>query len=1118
MSLITRLVRVNLDAADGAVIAGVTVEATLTVAEIDGLMVVPTSITALTDVNGSCLLNLWPNERGVNGSQYRIKARQPGGTLILSTLCTVPDGNVLTEVPLSSIITAPPYPALDSALQAVINAQAQADAATTQALAAAASAVAADASADAAALSQVSASDSAVSADADAITATTQADIATAQALAATTNGAAQVALAATQADTATTQAGVAATSAAAANTAKDLAITAWAASTSPAETLAAISKTIHTGSIVKAIIYDTSKDSDGGAWRKRCADKSWYTEALGFTGTYGGECASNAAGWAACGSVVGGAYKSTADGKFYTPLSSSTQTEIFRGNVREFPAVVAIVAESSRVVIYDLTQTGCPMWMVFVGNTLTTHLGYFVSARPLTSVAALNGTVCTPTNLGGMGVISFASDSAAFRSISNSGSLPTNIANRNANTVSSGSLANILSTTVNDVAITVLDGAPVATATGLPVPTIAVATAAGVSVIKDDGTVVNNTYNTWPIAFLAIVSGRLYGSRNGSIGWTMGYGPIRSMVTGTAYATAYSAGTTPNLSDGGSTKLSNSCGGALAICAPNGYAPSISLFKENPVIQAKGMVAYINNAYNSGWMPGDIRGAHLADTVAGTITASGELVTNGTFATDTDWTKHALTTISGGAAVFDGVTSISSSEAAIYQTNPISVVAGRLYAVAYTITGGTTNSISVGFGGANPGVARLAAGTYTDYLVAPSGSVYLSVLARGAVGVRTGGIDNISVKLAEPDRSVKASGLVVNGTLTKTAVATGAALVAWSGFSASNYLEQPYSSDLDFSTTGFSGVLWLTEAPNSAIEYLINRDSPTPAAAIRLWVSVAGFLVFELYDGTTTRTATGTVAIDDSTRKCVMFDYSAGTLNIYVNNVLYATATGTALLTLNNAAATLRIGESKAGSQPLTNGSIALVRLSATVMSADQREHIYRTELPLFQANAQCCIAGTSTAVTALAYDEDTDLLHVGTSWGRSGFKDLLRIDSEATTTGALTSLSASGGTVLTGGTAAKVYQPALLLRDELRRKSEARKALGRIPVFFDYTATASQTAFVVPKGYTANALYKNGTLMRETTTGVYWTRSNNGFAETCTLSTGATVSDWISIMCVRA
>ena len=49
-----------------------------------------------------------------------------------------------------------------------------------------------------------------------------------------------------------------------------------------------------------------------------------------------------------------------------------------------------------------------------------------------------------------------------------------------------------IAASRVNDVAMTVLPNAPIDDATGLPVPTIAVATDGGVSVIKDDGTVVD--------------------------------------------------------------------------------------------------------------------------------------------------------------------------------------------------------------------------------------------------------------------------------------------------------------------------------------------------------------------------------------------------------------------------------------------------------------------------------------------------------------------------------------------------------------------------------------------------------------------------------------------------
>ena len=48
--------------------------------------------------------------------------------------------------------------------------------------------------------------------------------------------------------------------------------------------------------------------------------------------------------------------------------------------------------------------------------------------------------------------------------------------------------VSGLVANEVNDIAMTVLPNAPVDDATGLPVPTIAVATDGGVSVIKDDG------------------------------------------------------------------------------------------------------------------------------------------------------------------------------------------------------------------------------------------------------------------------------------------------------------------------------------------------------------------------------------------------------------------------------------------------------------------------------------------------------------------------------------------------------------------------------------------------------------------------------------------------------
>ena len=66
--------------------------------------------------------------------------------------------------------------------------------------------------------------------------------------------------------------------------------------------------------------VYDTRNDSDGGAWRHRTQNTSWYNEGVSTT----------------------------------------------RGARKEFPAVAVIVMESTQCTIYDADDPNLSMWMVF--------------------------------------------------------------------------------------------------------------------------------------------------------------------------------------------------------------------------------------------------------------------------------------------------------------------------------------------------------------------------------------------------------------------------------------------------------------------------------------------------------------------------------------------------------------------------------------------------------------------------------------------------------------------------------------------------------------------------------------------------------------------------------
>ena len=252
-------------------------------------------------------------------------------------------------------------------------------------------------------------------------------------------------------------------------------------------------------------------------------------------------------------------------------------------------------------------------------------------------------------------------------------------------------------------------------------------------------------------------------------------------------------------------------------------------------------------------------------------------------------------------------------------------------------------------------------------------------------------------------DRSVNANPLNVYGTITRIPVATGANLVGYSGFSAANYLEQPYNSALDFGTGDFCVMGWVKAS--AATRYIFDRaDAAYTGGRISLYRASAGNI---------RATLTGTANLDSGVElndkwQFVVLKRASGVLYLSVNAGTPATAANTSVL--SNATATTRLGLSVGGLFPC--GSMALWRISATAESAAGIAKIYNDEKFLFQDGAQATLYGTSDAVTALAYDDDTNLLSVGTSAGRSDFQGLRRVAN--TTTAVSTFISANASMIV--------------------------------------------------------------------------------------------------------
>ena len=751
---------------------------------------------------------------------------------------------------------------------------------------------------------------------------------------------------------------------------------------------LNAIASTI-SDTAVDVFVYDTSKDSDGGAWRKRTQGTSWYNETL------------------------------------------NTAT---RGSRKEFPAVAVIVAEAAKVTIYDGDDPDLPMWMVFSNIS-----GNPIGGSGVTSAAARNGKIAWGHSSLGISYSDFIADTIYRHRAGNAaynGFWLGGVSTRKETVSSIGwegtavsSSKYIVNNTVNDVAMTVLPNAPIDAATGLPVPTIAVATDGGVSVIKDDGTVVDFHPS-------AATSKSNYVDFEGSVLLVnIGTTALTSGLSFTVDVSSLTSDVT-NLSNGDTDYvLAGALGFGSGSLQPrwiNNQIRGHAWMGKNTLSRATtaalqlyhtdketgtnetALMNYITSTYNTGWMNGAIKLATLSDTDDTDVTGS-ELVTNGTFDTDTSgWTLADASgpywsSIGVVGGVLQGVTDggLSTGMAA---WQDVTTVVGKTYVATLTGTASTNRNFGFYINGTEYTTGGQSTPSVTATFVANSTTTTINLRVRPLGTDTTFTFDNISVRLAEEDRSVNGNGLQVFGTVTKNPVATGADLVAYSGFSASNYLEQPYNANIAVANTVEQSItLWMKKTGTAQQCLFSFGDTNTAGGERALFISVDGKAKFVNSGSSTELNAVRTDLDNGGWHQVVICIDSASQQRIFVDGTLDHNGT----LSLNSQPTNSKVVLGKRGNNSLaaTDCTMALFRVSNTRLSPEQIKKIYEDEKVLFQENAQATLYGSSDAVTALAYDDTTELLHVGTSAGRSVFQGLRRVDNTTDAVGA--AISASNGLV---------------------------------------------------------------------------------------------------------
>ena len=801
--------------------------------------------------------------------------------------------------------------------------------------------------------------------------------------------------------------------------------------------------------------VYDTRKDADGGAWRKRTKDTSWYNETVGE----------------------------------------------HRGPRKEFPAVAVLVVEDNgtRLTIYDGDDPNLSMWMVFPTTASQQNMIAGFNDHDLRAVSALNGKICVVNwsswNHGGLVQINLITDDALATCHTNDKRWHGGIVNRNSASywldVSSGSANYLYTNRCGDVAMYAFPDAPIDYKTGLPRPTIAVATETAICVLlpdtsgtqyeKNDGRVVDIRGSNSSHDFCKHVAFGLDGSLYAEWGSDSGAGDSNNWVhvfdkiptvdsiitvnshTGTNEVHPDAVYSVQDLDHTGADNdlhltgytdtqngiVSQGTNRSIDVLEPvrgglaTGQEHGLAIVAENKPDPYEGMVSHITSTYNTGWMHGDINFASLADTdtteIAATDLAPNNCATAGPGRTEanatTGWTNAGMATFassntrSSSGSYSLHLTADSNGDACYFS---FTTVVGKVYTIScklwvthdsFTIKLGTSGIDGNQYFESPAINANASWQVFSQQFTATATTSYFNVTESSTSQDSDGYIDEVVVRESAPMRNHgmvgRYKGLQVFGTLQRTPVATGAELVCYEDFSSgSRYLFQPYTDALN-ATNKFCVMFWVKGWTSS--RDLMHRGPDQTRNSKTSWhLYCDGGYDYRLTmttDGSSERTYEIQLGANLNGWQHVCFTLGGEVVRGYLNGEEKQIVGGMSpayhfdgnIFSQGTDRNGLWIGRGPVSTD--FNGSLALLRIGRSVPSAEQVRKIYDDEFALFQPNAKCTLYGGSDAITAIGFDDSNDTLHVGTSAGRSEFNKLNRINN--TTTAVTTAISVSNGLV---------------------------------------------------------------------------------------------------------
>ena len=699
-----------------------------------------------------------------------------------------------------------------------------------------------------------------------------------------------------------------------------------------------AISKTASSSTYVDVFVYDTRKDSDGGAWRHRTDNTSWYNETLNTS---------------------------------------------IRGARREFPQVAIIAVGNAYIHIFDADDPDMPMWMEFPSPSGGARNVMYGTGNPR-CVYMLNGILCTgsqATNYWPLLIDFVRDDILGLYSSTYTGHLhyngrQGNISLRDSATSDnnkwwpgtvnggSGTSANnsgqsakrwwfgdlIVNQYVTSVVMDVRPEAPIDKTTGMQIPTIYLGTRGGVSIIQSN---VGDTGTSYHAGVYDITSNNA----------------------------AYSAIGDITITDEGFL---------WAMCDSH---ESYANYRDSIAIDLKRLDNQLNDI---------VTRPDLDTVVSGLNNQAGGGVSKGReyywVSTGQEGGTHKL----GYSNTWKGTilerNAWGCAEGFALHTKPTYDYDHKEYANF------------IGHADQNRALVAMITKDYNTGWHMTGTEISVAYIADGLTS-------NISAGAAAMlDRGHTPRHLDLVGTLTRAKCATGSDLSCVSGFSSSNYVRIINASINAGNPPDVTMMGWIKITDISDYSYLCSIATGSDGMGIAVHESSSSNGGKAYFYDNQQSSLVHDKGINDgewhhvcgvrecsSNRKLIYVDGVRGSNVHYPSNADYTD--------LDTIAVGHWCGTNGTDIQYSCRGSLALVKIGLTGLTDEQVKKIYEDEKKLFQPNAKAFLYGSSSAVTAIGYDEKKEIYHVGTSSGRSDFSGISRINN--TTTAVTTAISAYDGLI---------------------------------------------------------------------------------------------------------